>query len=49
MEIQILARQGHGVRSIARELGISRNTVRRYLQRVQVGVWLAHRERSSRS
>ena len=32
LEIQILARQGHGVRSIARELGISRNTVRRYLR-----------------
>ena len=32
MEIKILARQGMGIRSIARELGISRNTVRRYLQ-----------------
>lgn len=32
LEIQILARQGHGVCSIARELGISRNTVRRYLR-----------------
>ncbi|WP_308389015.1 IS21 family transposase [Acidithiobacillus sp. AMEEHan] len=32
VEIKILARQGMGIRSIARELGISRNTVRRYLQ-----------------
>lgn len=32
MEIRIMARQGIGVRAIARDLGISRNTVRRYLR-----------------
>jgi transposase len=32
MEIRILARQGKGIREIAGELGISRNTVRRYLR-----------------
>jgi transposase len=32
MEIRILHRQGHSIRSIARELGISRNTVRTYLR-----------------
>jgi transposase len=32
MEIRVLARHGKGVREIARELGCSRNTVRRYLR-----------------
>lgn len=32
MEIRVLARQGHGVKAIARELGVSRNTVRKYLR-----------------
>lgn len=32
MEIQVLARQGHGIKAIARMLGVSRNTVRRYLR-----------------
>ncbi|GAA4333189.1 hypothetical protein GCM10023144_24200 [Pigmentiphaga soli] len=32
MEIRVLARQGHGIKAIARELGVSRNTVRRYLR-----------------
>ena len=32
MEVKVLARQGKGVREIARELGVSRNTVRRYLR-----------------
>lgn len=32
MEIWILARQGMSIRKIARELGISRNTVRKYLR-----------------
>lgn len=32
MEIRILARQGRGIRSIARELSISRETVRKYLR-----------------
>ena len=32
LEIRIMARQGIGVRAIAREMGVSRNTVRRYLR-----------------
>jgi transposase len=32
LEMRIMARQGIGVRAIARELGVSRNTVRRYLR-----------------
>ena len=33
MEVRVLSRQGQSVRSIAKELGCSRNTVRRYLRR----------------
>jgi transposase len=32
VELKVLARQGKGVREIARETGMSRNTVRRYLR-----------------
>lgn len=32
MEIRVLAKHGKGVREIAREMGVSRNTVRRYLR-----------------
>lgn len=32
MEIKILTRQGMSIRAISRELGISRNTVRKYLR-----------------
>jgi len=32
MEIRILSRRGAGIRQIARELGVSRNTVRAYLR-----------------
>ncbi len=32
MEIRVLAKYGKGVREIAREVGVSRNTVRRYLR-----------------
>src|ERR1700755_1946905 len=32
VEVQVLARRGSGVREIARQTGMSRNTVRRYLR-----------------
>lgn len=32
MEIKVLMRRGAGIREMARELGCSRNTVRRYLR-----------------
>lgn len=32
MEVRVMARQGKGIREIAREMGISRNTVRKYLR-----------------
>lgn len=32
VEIHVLHRQGHGIRAIARTLGVSRNTVRNYLR-----------------
>ena len=32
LEIRLLAKRGKGLRVIAREIGVSRNTVRRYLR-----------------
>ncbi len=32
MEIKVLTRQGHGIREVAKQMGVSRNTVRRYLR-----------------
>lgn len=32
MEVRVLARQGKSIKAIARELGVSRNTVRKYLR-----------------
>jgi transposase len=37
VEIRVLARQGKGIRAIARELGVSRATVRRYLTDPEAG------------
>lgn len=37
MEVRVLARRGGKVKQIARELGVSRNTVRRYLRDPQAG------------
>lgn len=44
VEVKVLARQGKGVREIARELGVSRNTVRRYLR----GAEASYRARAAR-
>jgi transposase len=44
VEVRVLARQGKSVREIARELGIARNTVRRYLR----GAEAAYAPRKSR-
>lgn len=38
VEIKVLARQGYGIKAIARELGLSRNTVRKYLSNCSPGV-----------
>ena len=35
MEIRVMARRGEGLRAIAKQLGCSRNTVRRYLREQQ--------------
>lgn len=35
VEIRVMARRGEGVRAIAKQLGCSRNTVRRYLHEQQ--------------
>jgi transposase len=37
LEIRVLAKHGKGVREIARELALSRNTVRRYLRQPEAG------------
>lgn len=44
VEIRVLSRQGKSVRAIARTLGVSRNTVRRYLR----SDWLPHYARGAR-
>jgi transposase len=47
VEIRILARQGLGIKAIARELEVSRNTVRKYLRGEVVGAKY-QRRRSAR-
>lgn len=48
MEIRILHRQGHSIRRIARELGISRNTVRSYLRNDSPPAYSSRPARSSK-
>lgn len=48
MEIRILARHGKGVREIARELGLSRNTVRRYLREPEAARYRARPLRATK-
>lgn len=48
MEIKVLARRGLGVREIARQTGISRNTVRRYLRDEQAGHYKPREPRATK-
>jgi transposase len=45
LEIRVLAKHGLGVREIARQVGVSRNTVRRYLREPEA---VHYRERPPR-
>lgn len=47
MEIQILHQQGHSQRAIARKLGVSRNTVKRYLKKTRLTPQYSTREQKS--
>lgn len=48
MEIRILHRQGESIRGIARQLGISRNTVREYLRHNKLPIYGPRPERLSK-
>ncbi len=48
LEIRVLARHGKGVREIAREIGVSRNTVRRYLRDPEAARYRARPPRPSK-
>lgn len=48
MEIRVMARRGIGVRQIARELGCSRNTVKRYLRDMQASRYGPRQPRSTK-
>ncbi|WP_232441423.1 helix-turn-helix domain-containing protein, partial [Burkholderia ubonensis] len=48
VEIKVLARRGLGVREIARQTGISRNTVRRYLRDEQAGHYKPREPRATK-
>lgn len=48
MEVRVLARHGKGVREIARDLGLSRNTVRRYLRDPEAARYRARPPRESK-
>ena len=48
MEIRVLSKHGKGVREIARELGVSRNTVRRYLREPEAARYRARPARPAK-
>lgn len=47
VEIKVLARRGMGVREIARQLGISRNTARLYLRDEQAAYYKQREPRAT--
>jgi transposase len=48
MEIRVLAKHGKGIREIAREMGVSRNTVRRYLREPEAARYRARPPRPTK-
>jgi len=48
VEVWVLAKHGEGAREIARELGVSRNTVRRYLREPAASRYSARPPRASK-
>ncbi|TCT09642.1 Tc3 transposase [Paralcaligenes ureilyticus] len=48
METKVLMRRGAGIREMARELGCSRNTVRRYLREPAAQQYSARAARSTK-
>jgi transposase len=48
MEIRVLAKHGQGIREIAREVGVSRNTVRRYLRAPEAGRYSSRPPRAAK-
>ena len=48
VEIQVMHRQGKSIKAISRELGVSRNTVRRYLRTPQVPEYPARSARTTK-
>ncbi len=48
VEIRVLARRGVGLREIARQMGCSRNTVRRYLRDTQAPRYKPRAARSTK-
>ena len=48
LEIRVLHRQGKSIREIAREMGVSRNTVRRYLRDAEAARYRARSPRPSK-
>jgi transposase len=48
VDIQVLHRQGKSIKAIARELGVSRNTVRKYLRADQIPEFKTYGERPSK-
>ena len=48
VEIRVMVRQGKGIREIAREVGVSRNTVRKYVRDVGTPRYKARESRRTK-